>query len=133
MTTTLSTRARRALAILTLEAVQGPAALADAHMREVAVAACEAKARAKEAEALADAAPTRAFVAAAESARRTADALEADAQRTYAKFGGVVRRRDAAERELSQLNQLEADAARWTDWVCWQRSLDAARDARLWS
>lgn len=134
MHSNLSTRARRALAILTLDVAREPAAHAETRMLEAATAAHQMNVAAKEAEALAAAAPTvRAFVAAAESARRTADAAEAEAQKTYATFGGVVNRRDAAERELSRLDQIEADAARVNAWMCERRSMDAERDAHLWS
>ena len=123
-TVTRSTRARRALAILTLDTIQEPATRGEEQMREAAQVAYQADLRAKEAAALADAAPTREFVVGAESARRTAEAAEAAAQRVYRQFGGVVRRRDAAEREIARLDEIEAEAARW---------LDAARDAHLWA
>lgn len=133
MNTVRSTRAQRALVILTLDAIREAAAAAEVVMREASEAAWQADSRAKAAEELANAAPTKAFCAAAEAARRAADTAEAAAQSVYKRLGGVVHRRDVAERELARLDQIRAETARWTEWVSRQRELADAQDAHLWT
>lgn len=136
MTTTLSTlplRARQALTILALEAIEPLADEAVSSMYAARKAAVQAGHRAKEAEALAAAAPVPVFVHAAAAARRTADELDAADQKTYVQFSGVLRRRAALIAALEEITATRADNARWNDYMCERRSAEAAREAYLWA